>query len=116
MEDVIEKYPDEVIQELLPKEFAKITAARQKKLEKEKKEKSKRDSKLLLSEAKVFDSFRKLREEYNNNQAEQEVEDALGRESQQMENHDYESEYQTGKKREESKDGVNDYSSQVFNS
>jgi hypothetical protein len=81
LEDVIEKYPDEVIQELLPKEFIKITLARQKKLEKEKIKKSKRDSKLLLSDVKVPDSFRKLRNEYNNNQSAREDEDALGRES-----------------------------------
>ena len=61
LEDVIEKYPDEVISELLPEEFAKIMSARQKKLNKQKAQKSKRDSKLLLSDAKVPESFRKLR-------------------------------------------------------
>jgi hypothetical protein len=61
LEDVIEKYPDEVISELLPEEFAKIMTTRQKKLNKQKAQKSKRDSKLILSDAKVPESFRRLR-------------------------------------------------------
>ncbi len=55
LEDVIEKFPDNVIQELLPEEFAKIISTRQKKQEKLNKKslKEKKDSKLLLSDAKV---------------------------------------------------------------
>ena len=108
LQDVVEKFPDEVIKELLPEEYAQISNERAK-------QKEKRDSKLLQNEVNILDSLRKR--EQSSVVA---MDDARARESQMMEHHEYQSVHQSESRmrREQidstmQKGGLND--SQVFN-